>query len=270
MQSSIFKNYKFKLTFLFIFSLLFLFLGIISPEKNGFKISLVGLIALLFVAIDYKLIKLDCDVLDKRKKFVIQLKRERKNILISILIISIAVYLFQHFLMKELGTLEIVMIEYGIVYQKINEGEKWRLLIGFLFHSSISHWLINIALLIGFCALARPYSITYIFIVFFVGCILSSVGAYFLYIFGFSNNDGFLGVSGGVMAIAGAVIVATTISFKNYFPKYFYISFISFVSSIIFIDFITTTFMTSFSHLVGFLSGILISLVSFKLSKIKF
>lgn len=266
MQSSKLTQYKFKLIFLFLFSSLFFILGFIEQENNGMTIGLVGFIMLQFVAVDYKLVKLYCNVLEERREFANKLILERKNIFILMLVAAITVYLTQFFLIKEFGTLEAVMLKYGIIYQKISEGEKWRLLIGYLFHSDISHWLINTSLLIGYCTLARPYSIRFIFSIFFLGCVLSSIGAYFLYMLGFSNNDGFLGVSGGVAAISGAVLVAT-IKFKNNFPKYFHVSFMSFTGSIICIDFITTPLMTALSHLIGFLSGFLFSLVYLKLSK---
>jgi len=253
------KQYKISLLFLALFTLFFFFLGIIEPHKEGLNISLAGLIAIIFLTIDYKLIQQDLNLIEERHRFARDLIFQRKSAAFLLFVISIVIYLVQLLLVEVLGSLEIVMLKLGIVYGIVNEGEFWRLLIGFLFHSGFSHWLVNTFFLIGFAALARPYNSLQLFIFFMSGCITSSIGALILFSLGFSENDGFLGISGGTSALAGVVLMAS-IKSRAYFPKYFYISFLAFITSLTILDFITATNMTALSHLIGFSVGGLLSI----------
>lgn len=245
--------------FLTLFTLFFFFLGIIEPHNEGLSISLAGLIAIIFLTVDYKLIQLDLNLIEERHRFARDLIYQRKSTAFLLFVISVIIYLVQLLLVEVQGSLEIVMLKMGIVYEKVNEGEFWRLLIGFLFHSGFSHWLVNTLFLIGFSVLARPYKSLQLFIFFISGCISSSIGALILFLLGFSENDGFLGISGGTSALAGAVLIAS-INNSAYFPKYFYISFLAFITSLTLLDFITATNMTALSHLIGFLVGGLLSI----------
>lgn len=237
----------------------FFFLGIIDPDNEGTNISLAGLIAIIFLTIDYKLIQLDFNLIEERHRFAQDLIFQRKSTALLLFIISLINYLIQLLLVEVQGSLETVMLKLGIVYEKVNQGEFWRFLIGFLFHSGFSHWLVNTFFLIGFTVLARPYNSLQLFMFFISGCITSSIGAFILFSLGFSENDGFLGISGGTSALAGAVLMAS-INCSACFPKYFYISFLAFITSLTLLDFITATNMTALSHLVGFLVGGLLSI----------
>lgn len=254
MQYQKLRQYKFNLVFLLLFILVFFILGLNYPEENGIKISIVGALFFIFLLIDYFIIKANENIVNQRTLFAEKLIKENKRTIIVTLLLSILIFTFQLNLTNEFHSLEKVMINYGIVYRNVDNGEYSRFLTGMFFHSGFAHWAINTALLMGFTLLASFYSKIYLVIIFLLGCFVSAVSAYAFYLFGLSGSDGFLGISGGVSAIGGVALLSS-LKLKRQFPKYFNISLLVFLLAMISIDLLTNTLITSVAHLSGLTVG---------------
>lgn len=136
-----------------------------------------------------------------------------KKIFFSILVIGIIVGGFQLMLEEAVGGLEMLIRKYGITYVEIEAGQWWRLVTGPFFHSSVAHFMSNIA----FCLVCAP----------FVGIYLGWASV-FIYLFSSvlgtlawmiaSHGDALAGISGGVFGLAGAMY-GISIYLRNELPK---------------------------------------------------
>jgi membrane associated rhomboid family serine protease len=108
-------------------------------------------------------------------------------------------------LQSRLGSLDAFVEAYGIVFTTVREGEMWRLATGIFIHSGSAHFLSNLFLL----ALIAPIAWGVVggvtsTAIFLFACM---AGAAAQMQFGTTDFDSYLGVSPGVFALFGVVLV---------------------------------------------------------------
>ena len=130
---------------------------------------------------------------------------------------AVGVGALQLMLQFRLGGLEQVFFKYGVMYADVERGELWRLLAGPYLHYSLFHYGNNLVLL------ALTGALTYAL---FGGSTIALFGvanvvcAWAQMTFGGRVFDNFGGMSGGIYALAGALIVAGLLN-RRLLPKGF-------------------------------------------------
>lgn len=110
----------------------------------------------------------------------------------------------QTFLQDRMGLDELVQ-SYGLMFDAVRAGQWWRVLVGPFFHSGPAHFINNaaLALFIGPLVWAR-FPATGL-LVFVIG---NTLGALAQMTWGSADFDSYLGISGGLFAMAGLLIAS--------------------------------------------------------------
>lgn len=165
--------------------------------------------------------------------------------------------LVQLYLTDRLGSLDLVVERYGIMFPAVREGQFWRLPIGVFFHSGLLHYFNNLFLLqfIGSVMWGLLGARRTIFI-FIAGCV---AGALFQMWFGPVRYDSFLGVSAGIFSLYGTLITMALID-RRLLPK----GFVFLIGGVVITSGVgaelLSTNAASIGHIVGITIGILVGL----------
>ncbi len=155
-----------------------------------------------------------------------------------------------------------ILLDYGLIYEQVNNGEYWRLLTGPLFHSNPTHWLLNMSLLLMFSAFvfALPRSGIQV-ILFLIATTVSGLAAYttneYLPFSAPSTYDGFAGISGGIFYLQGFML-ANACRNPSCYPKGLLLMFAVMASVNLVLPFMTDNNISVAAHTIGLLLGILI------------
>ena len=157
------------------------------------------------------------------------------------------------------GGVDSTILHWGMVYRNWNDGEYWRALYGWIFHSGFVHWAINSVLLIlSFplvAATSKRKSILSLISGNIIGCIAAVLVANY---FNPSHSSGYVGMSAGVLAVLGCGIGLST---KRHLPLGVFILFIGFSAICVGSGFFLGMSMPSNSaHVAGLTSGFLLGM----------
>ncbi|MEH6556891.1 MAG: rhomboid family intramembrane serine protease [Oceanicoccus sp.] len=179
--------------------------------------------------------------------------RSEKNPLLKIfMLLAVTSGLAQLVSLFFISDVEILVSRFGLHYQKANDGEWWRYLVGPFIHKDFIHWLTNIALLTIASTLVGPLSRFSLIFYFLLILILSSFAAQFSLV-GVSP-EGFVGISGGVFGILGWAI-GNSYRDRERLPSGYCLHLLVFSCANIALPFALNTNSSSVSHLTGLAMG---------------
>lgn len=166
------------------------------------------------------------------------------------LFLGIGMGIGQIVLQHGLGGLDPLVIKYGIYYPAVID-EWWRFLIGPFFHSGLPHCFANLSALLSIGPIAwlaigpLPSILTFLF--------GSTAGAVAAFVISNSNNDSYLGISGGVFALFGLVVILGLTSSRalprNLAIQYAWLTAIFGIGAEMFIN------TSTVGHFIGFSTG---------------
>lgn len=172
------------------------------------------------------------------------------NSMVAIILIIAAMGMSQCFLQLKYGSLDSLFEKYGTYYEKIEEGELWRLISGAFLHNSLAHFASN-AILLAFIAPGLfVFERWLVATVFVAGCGAGSLAQWQLMPLG----DGLLGISAGVMALY-AFGFTRVASLRAYFPaglsvQIFLVAVLAILAGVMF-----GASVASLAHVAGFATG---------------
>ncbi len=194
-------------------ALIFLFSGLVSASKNELLFgALLMLIGAIFL-IDYFVLSRSSEAIYQRSLFFFWLKStpSAKWGLWFWLAVGMSIGGLQIASQVILGGLGEIFSAFGLIYSRVEEGEVWRFMTGPYLHFSSIHFSLNLLLLIigGWLswALIGPQNSV---LVFMIG---NLIAGYAQYAFGGRLFEIYGGISGGVYALFGLLLVSW--AFKN-------------------------------------------------------
>lgn len=166
---------------------------------------------------------------------------------------------FQAYYLTYQGTLDSLISNFGILYSEELRVQFWRYILGPFFHSSLTHFITNLVMLMIVLFIIWPFTNNRIILTFFCTLIFST---FISQLFAPAEIDGFLGVSGGVFGLFGW---ATSDSIRriHIYPKLFWATIATFSSFNFFIPLLLNPSSSFSSHISGYLLGFFIGISGF-------
>lgn len=198
-------------------ALVYLALGVFFSSRTEVLLGMLLLVLSAVFVIDYFISLRTQDGIYQRTLFFYWLRCDSKAKvgLRFFVAFGLVIGLMQVFLTYSIGGLDLLFDAYGALYQNIEE-EKWRLITGPFLHLSITHFFVNFVLLTiaGWFAwaLIGPFKTM---LTFLMG---NTIGAFAQYEFGGRLYELYGGVSGGVYALFGLILVVGMVD-KSLLPK---------------------------------------------------
>lgn len=193
--------------------------------------------------------------------------RSEKNILLRVLLALTVVSGVAQFVSNAfINDVEILVTRFGLYYQKANNGEWWRYLVGPFIHMNGGHWLANMALLTIGSTLAGSVSRFSLIVYFFLILVLSSFAAQFS-LTG-ANADAFVGISGGVFGLFGWAI-GNSYRYSDRLPNGYCLHLLVFSCVNIALPYALNANASSIAHLTGLAIGILFGAIGLASKKVE-
>lgn len=169
----------------------------------------------------------------------------------TMIIISIAVYIFMVFKFKELSFSTLNLIDFGAKYNYlILKGEYWRFLLPIFIHSGFMHIAMN---MFSIYIIGRTIETIFGKVNFFIIYMLSGIGGVF-FSFLFSNSIS-IGASGSVFGLLGSH-VALYLKNRDLYKHVFGIDFLILIGINLLYGF-TTTGIDNLGHIGGLVFGVI-------------
>lgn len=240
-----------------IFSVLALF----DRSTNNLSFAITMLLISLMLAFDYFGSLRSEKGIFERAMFFYWLRTAssvRTGVVLCVCFV-IAMGCTQLLLQMKMGGIDALFHTSGMMYEQVRDGEIWRILTGPYFHYSIFHFLVNSVLLlfigtITWSVLGKVSVITFI-----IGNI---AGSYLQMTFGGDLFNNFGGISGGVYALFGFLIVFSIID-KNVLPKGFPLLLFNVAIIGIFGSEITSINAATTAHIGGLIVGMTYAVIYF-------
>jgi membrane associated rhomboid family serine protease len=175
-----------------------------------------------------------------------------KKYFIFCLSVSLAVGIGQLVLNSFMGDFDLVIYEFGGIYEKISDGEIWRIITASIFHSGFTHWIVNSLSLLFIIPIYITLTRNLGILTFIFGCIAGSISSYVLFILGLTVADAYVGFSAGVFSLMG---YSAFFSFIYEEDSSLCFSIINFVIMSILLSYILSPSTSNMAHLSGFMVG---------------
>ncbi|MFT7128301.1 MAG: hypothetical protein ACI89U_000407 [Gammaproteobacteria bacterium] len=214
LSKSLLFQYVAKIRFTYLFLALVLLISIVTTimSENSLSIDMIAIDVLLVILVFYffrecTYLKEGTEYFTEKSLFTYYSIR-RIKFFIFVSIGATLLFVFQIYIGIDQEK-HFAISEYGMLYGKIFSGEYWRLLIGPFFHSSLAHFLTNIAMLFFSSLYLTNGRFWENVITFFFASVLSGLAVYtHSYIFQFGLKfAGFSGMSGGIFFVIGVSFV---------------------------------------------------------------
>ena len=242
---------------------------------TGFLVALAGLaeqtrdvlpLSLIFILFgglfffDYKFGLKSINDIYERALFLrwIKTSRQARTGVRVWLLIGAIIGTAQLWLQRELGGIDALFVRFGAMYASIDVGEYWRLLSGPYFHYSITHYSINVLLLLFIGTLTWAMNGPICIPVFVLGNI---VGVWLQMSFGGDAFNNFGGISSGVYSLFGLFLLSG-VSGAIKLPRGFAILCGGLALFGIIGSWIVSKNAATVAHLSGFMSGVLFFLLA--------
>ncbi|HEX7081880.1 MAG TPA: rhomboid family intramembrane serine protease [Gammaproteobacteria bacterium] len=205
-----------------------------------------------FAAADYHLVLKRLEALRERALFVLWITEKARVHVLGWSAVMIAAGALQLYGERKAGH-EALVLEYGTVFERIREGEIWRLVVGPFLHSGLDHWFMNFVMLVLGGAIAGPLLGAAVVGVFLAG---STAGA--LTVLALSEPlgfDAYLGVSAGIFALYGWCAGAAARE-PHAFPMRFAVTAFAFAVLNVLIAWLGNPNSSNVGHCAGLLCGL--------------
>lgn len=163
----------------------------------------------------------------------------------------------QLMLQSAMGGMDAVFHAYGVMYPSLRAGEWWRLLSGPFLHHSSAHFLTNCCLLMLGGTLASALCGGWSIAVFVVGNMLSALAQF---LWGSQLYDNFGGISGGVFALFGFLVMSSVMQ-RRFLPEGLALSMAGITLASGIASEALSANAASVAHMAGGISGILMAVV---------
>lgn len=234
-----------------------LVLWVVNNDEKALILSAAIFCILLYLYLDYILVIRDFQRVLERSDFVLSIYGAARKSLPLWIALMVSIGIVQYYLQFYLSGVEPVIYKLGLVYKYSLNDHWWRLITGPYFHASIAHWIVNLLFLVIFSPVADFISRKGALVAFIFGNILAAAMAKLTNGFGLSGGDAYVGISGGIYAFWGWIILSA-IFYREKFPSFFYISFSLFSM----LNFVLTVLLapnaSNAGHFGGFLGGLIV------------
>ena len=258
MTASAKRSQRIQIFLAFFMSVSFSLCNIFYPDPRFFVMCTVSIILLVYFSSEYFILFTGSNTLRDRAVTINEIfSSSRVPVTVSFVFMS-CIWLIQISLSDD--DPEEVFINFGALYDSIENGEYWRFLSGPYLHSGLAHWLSNLVFLIIASTVAAKTSTFGALTAFIFGNLLGAITAYLLNIFSFTTGDVYVGISPGIYALfslSSALIVLS----KNSFPIRFGYSLALFAITSIAITALMFESSAHGSHITGFLFGALLGII---------
>lgn len=183
----------------------------------------------------------------------------QKNIFLKFFIAAMVIAgLLQCFYQWKFGTVDELVIKYGMHFASVNPGEWWRAIVGPFIHASPLHWLGNFLfgiIAIGLAGAMGKKSLIGNFLVFSTFSVLA---VQFLRLG--VHTDAIVGISGGIFGVFGWVI-GFSVREREKFPRFFWVTMLSFSVMTVVMSTLMSANGSQTAHVAGLLLGVTFGLI---------
>lgn len=150
---------------------------------------------------------------------------------------------------------EPLVVKFGMYYPQAKDGEYWRIITGPFIHSSFSHWSVNLilgAIAIKFASALDVDAFTHFFGIVLISTIITWWSDYFYN----PSVDAFVGVSGGIFGLFGA-LAAYCFHLRENLPKLLWAKVLIFAIANLFAAAAASQSVSNISHISGLVIGVI-------------
>lgn len=232
----------------------------LNNDEKALILSTATLCIFLYLYLDYMLVIRNFQRVLERSDFVLSIYDSARKSLPIWVALMVSFGVIQCCLQFYFIGIEPVIYKFGLIYAYSLNENWWRLITGPYFHASVAHWIVNLLFLVIFSPVADFVSRKGALAAFVFGNFLAAAMAKCTNDFGLSGGDAYVGISGGIYAFWGWIILSA-IFYRDKFPSFFYISF----SLFSILNFVLTVLLapnaSNIGHFGGFLGGLIVFFV---------
>lgn len=181
-----------------------------------------------------------------------------RHVLYTIIIVSLLSLLMSMFFF---GGWKDAAYNYGSIVYNISSGEVWRLVTGSFIHHNFAHLITNLLFFSIFITLSSYSSFTESVYVFILGSVYSQIIYVYINIIDNSYESVLLGISGGVDALCGRILIHSIFNSKNY-PTGFHVMILIFICFGLYAPYLLDPYASTVAHVAGTMFGIVYGYLS--------
>lgn len=223
-----------------------------ADPTSLYKASIVFVAILAFLGADYLLIKRNLGRLQERALYFHFIFREVRGPVLGMATLMFIAGAAETLFILNGGTIEGLILEFGLFFESIERGQAWRYLTGPFIHANVVHWTSNSILACLTFAIATPIGRWWAVTAFFVTLLGSTLCVQLLAVV--PRPDALVGISGGIFGLLGA-LAAVSGRFNRDLPQLLSFSVLSFIAVNVFISLLLVPNANETAHLTGAIIG---------------